>query len=206
MIKCIYMEYIFQAIVIVYSIIIHEYMHGWAADQMGDGTAREAGRLTMNPIPHIDILGSIVFPLLLILSNAGFVFAWAKPVPFNPFQLNDQKWGTLKVAIAGPAGNFIVALIFGLILRFGNISLDLANIFSFIIFFNLMLMAFNLMPIPPMDGSKVLAAILPTGWAMKYMELERYGMIFVFVFIMIGFPIVLAIVKVLFQLVTGINL
>ena len=98
---------IFEIIVLVFSAIIHESMHGFVADKLGDPTARQMGRLTLNPLPHIDLFGSIIVPLLMILGNFGFVFGWAKPVPVNPYNLRDQKYGWAKVAIAGPAGNLV---------------------------------------------------------------------------------------------------
>jgi len=148
---------IFQVIVLIFSAIIHEYMHGWMADYLGDPTAKNAGRLTLNPIPHIDIFGSIILPTILVLSNFGIVFGWAKPVPFNPNNLSDKKYGSAKVALAGPMGNFITALFFGMIMRFAPIaSTELMSFLSIIVFINLLLMVFNLVPIPPMDGSKVI--------------------------------------------------
>ncbi|MEA3398187.1 MAG: site-2 protease family protein [Patescibacteria group bacterium] len=196
---------IFQIIVLIFSAIIHEYMHGWMADRLGDPTAKNAGRLTLNPIPHIDIFGSILLPFLLIFSGAGFVFGWAKPVPYNPYNLRDAKYGSAKVAAAGPLGNLIVALFFGMILRvFPIISPQLIVFLQIIIFINLLLMVFNLVPIPPLDGSKVLAPFLPRSWQLKFTSMERYGMIIVILFIMIGFQIIIPIINFLFTLIVGI--
>jgi len=195
---------IFQIIVLVFSAIIHEYMHGWMADYLGDSTAKDSGRLTLNPIPHIDFFGSILLPFLLIATGAGIVFGWAKPVPYNPYNLRDPKWGPAKVAVAGPLGNLITALFFGLILRFIPIaSPELAMLFQIIILINLLLMIFNLVPIPPLDGSKVLMPFLPYDWQMKYMALERFGMILVILFILTAFPLIVPIIFFLFRLISG---
>ena len=196
---------IFQIIVLVFSAIIHEYMHGWMADRLGDSTAKDAGRLTLNPIPHLDLFGSVLLPAMLVLSNVGFVFGWAKPVPFNPYNLSDKKYGSAKVALAGPLGNLIVALFFGLILRFINLpSQELAMLFSMIVQINLLLMVFNLVPIPPLDGSKVVMPFLPTNMQESMLKLEKYGMFIVLLFIMFGFSIVIPIINFLFRVIVGI--
>lgn len=195
---------IFQIIVLVFSAIIHEYMHGWMADYLGDSTAKDLGRLTLNPIPHIDFFGSILLPFLLIISGSGFVFGWAKPVPYNPHNLRDQKYGPAKVALAGPMGNFIVALFFGLFLRFVPIvSVQLIGFLQIIIFVNLLLMVFNLVPIPPMDGSKVLMPFLPYKWQVKYESLERYGMFLVLFFVMFGFPLIIPVIDFMYRVIVG---
>ena len=196
---------IFQIIVLVFSAIIHEYMHGWMADRLGDSTAKDAGRLTLNPIPHLDLFGSILLPAMLVLSNVGFVFGWAKPVPFNPYNLSDKKYGSAKVALAGPLGNLIVALFFGLILRFINLpSQELAMLFAMIVQINLLLMVFNLVPIPPLDGSKVIMPFLPASIQENMIKLEKYGMFIVLLFIMFGFSIVIPIINFLFRVIVGI--
>ena len=196
---------IFQIIVLVFSAIIHEYMHGWMADRLGDSTAKDAGRLTLNPIPHLDLFGSILLPAMLVLSNVGFVFGWAKPVPFNPYNLSDKKYGSAKVALAGPLGNLIVALFFGLILRFINLpSQELAMLFSMIVQINLLLMVFNLVPIPPLDGSKVIMPFLPISIQENMIKLEKYGMFIVLLFIMFGFSIIIPIINFLFRIIVGI--
>jgi Zn-dependent protease len=197
---------IFQIIVLVFSAIIHEYMHGFMADRLGDPTAKQMGRLTLNPIPHIDLFGSIIMPLLMIFGNFGFVFGWAKPVPFNPYNLKDQRFGPAKVALAGPVGNLILALMFGLFVRFvplpiGNLSLFL----QLIVYINLVLAIFNLVPIPPMDGSRVLAAFLPPKALQAYYSLERYGMFFILLFVIFGYQFIAPIVSWLFKLITGLN-
>lgn len=195
---------IFQIIVLVFSAIIHEFMHGWMADYLGDPTAKNSGRLTLNPIPHVDPVGSLLLPFLLIATGAGIVFGWAKPVPFNPYNLRDQKWDPAKVAVAGPAGNFITALFFGLILRFLPIANpQLVMLFQIIIFINLLLMIFNLVPIPPLDGSKVILPFLPHDWQIKYLSLERFGMILVILFILTAFPLIIPIIDFLFGLMVG---
>ena len=195
---------IFQIVVLVFSAIIHEYMHGWTANQMGDSTAKNAGRLTLNPIPHIDPIGSVLLPSLMISGNVGFVFGWAKPVPFNPYNLRDQKWGSAKVAAAGPLSNFIVALSFGLILRFAPITNDFfALALGIIVYINLLLMVFNLIPIPPLDGSKILLPLLPYHWQEKFYRLEQYGFIIILVFVYFGFSLILPIIGGLFSLITG---
>ena len=196
---------IFQIIVLIFSAIIHEYMHGWMAFQLGDSTAKDQGRLTLNPISHIDPFGSILLPALLVMTNAGFVFGWAKPVPFNPHNLRDKKYGTAKVAIAGPLGNFITAVFLGMILRFAPIaSPTVITLLAIAVQINLLLMIFNLVPIPPLDGSKVIQPFLPLSWQTTMDKMERYGMILVLVFIMIGFPIVIPVINFLFKLIVGI--
>src|SRR3990167_7918192 len=114
------MELVFGIIILIFSIIIHEVMHGVVANSLGDPTARLAGRLTLNPIPHIDLFGSIIIPGLLVLTNAGILFGWAKPVPYNPYNLRGGKWGEGAVAFAGVGANFLLAIIFGLLIRFGT--------------------------------------------------------------------------------------
>ena len=201
---------LFLLIVLIYSAIIHEYSHGWMADRLGDPTAKYSGRLTLNPIPHIDPVGSILVPALLWLSNVGFIIGWAKPVPFNPYNLRDQKYGAAKVALAGPASNLILALIFGLIIRFmpnEGIFAVLSALFSLIVFINLLLMIFNLMPLPPLDGSRILAAFLPYQGQVFLAQIEPYGLFIILFFAFSVFGVViLPILRFLFYLITGTNL
>ncbi len=190
------------------SAVFHEYMHGWMADRLGDNTPRLMGRLTLNPIAHIDLFGSILLPALLVITGAGFVIGWAKPVPFNPYNLSDQKFGGAKIAIAGPLANFIIALVFGLILRFFALQLILINpilveLFQIIVFINLVLMVFNLVPIPPLDGSKVIDPFLPIAWREKYLNIEHYGMFLVLIFVFFAFPIILPVINFLFTAIVG---
>jgi Zn-dependent protease len=201
------MIYIFEIIVLVFSAIIHEYMHGFAAERGGDSTAKDLGRLTLNPIPHIDLFGSILLPLLMVISGTGIVFGWAKPVPFNPYNLRDQKYGPAKVALAGPLGNLILAVMFALLLRlFPNMSSVLASFLGMIVYINLMLMVFNLLPIPPLDGSKVMAAFLPPQAQLKFFALERYGLILVLFFVLFASNWISPVLAWLFRFLTGYNL
>ena len=195
---------LFSIIILVLSAAIHEYMHAWMADRLGDSTARDLGRLTINPLAHLDWFGSVFLPLLLVFSNSPLVFGYAKPVPFNPYNLRDQKWGPAKVALAGPLGNFILALAFGLVLRFvPALDLQLATFISYIVFINLILMVFNLIPIPPLDGSKIFAAFLPYNLQLKYFRLEPYGMMLVIFFMLMGMNVVWFLVDLLFRLIVG---
>lgn len=162
-------------IVLVISIVAHEVAHGYAANSLGDPTARLAGRLTLNPLPHIDLMGSIVIPALLTLTGSPILFGWAKPVPYNPFNLKNQRWGEALVAIAGSATNLSLAGIFGLVVRYGGgLGLD-ATALSFaaaIAFINLFLGLFNLIPFPPLDGFTALRAALPWHLATKLSGFE----------------------------------
>jgi len=195
---------LFSIVILILSAAIHEYMHAWMADRLGDSTARDLGRLTINPLAHLDWFGSIFLPLLLVLSGSPLVFGYAKPVPFNPYNLRDQKWGSAKVAAAGPLGNFILALSFGLVLRtVPALDLQLATFISYIVIINLILMVFNLIPIPPLDGSKVIAALLPFNWQLKYFRLEPYGMMLVIFFMLVGMNLVWFLVNLLFRLIAG---
>lgn len=197
------MDIIFSLIIILFSVVIHEYMHGWMADYLGDQTARDAGRLTLNPLAHIDAWGSILMPALLFLGT-GLAFGYAKPVPFNPYNLRDQKYGAAKVAVAGPLANLITALFFGLFLRFvPGLSLILASFLAAIVQINLVLLIFNLLPIPPLDGSKVLLPFLPYNLQMKLLQFEQFGFIFVLLFVFFGFSIIIPIINFLFRLIVG---
>ena len=190
-------------LVIVPSAIFHEYMHGWTADQLGDPTARYAGRLTLNPRSHIDLFGTIILPILLSLaSGGGFLFAYAKPVPYNPYNLKNQKWGPVMVGLAGPLANFALAVTFAIISKVVPVSAAMYSFFQVIIFANLGLMVFNLVPIPPLDGSKLLAALWPARSSQILELFERYGLVFLLIFIFFGAQVLSPIIQWLYYLIT----
>ena len=170
-----FISLLFYFVIVIPSAIIHEYAHGWMANQLGDPTARYAGRLTVDPRAHIDRWGTILMPLgLFLLTGGRFMFAYAKPVPYNPYNLRNQKWGPVWVGLAGPAANFLLAVCFALVYRLFPLSAS-ANFFAIIVVVNISLMIFNLLPIPPLDGSKLLYALLPNSAYRIRSFLERYG-------------------------------
>jgi len=199
---------IFQLAILLMSVVIHEFAHGWVAFKLGDSTAKNYGRLTLNPIKHLDIWGSFFVPLMLFIFSSGqMVFGWAKPVPYNPYNLRDQKYGSAKVAFAGPAANLLIALVFGLFLRFMPVSIlistGLGQVFGLIIFLNILLAIFNLVPIPPLDGSKILFTFLPASLDNLRVFLEQYGMFVLLFFIFFAFEWILPIVSLIFNLIVG---
>jgi Zn-dependent protease len=200
---------IFYIVILVMSVVIHEVSHGFMAEYFGDDTARYAGRLTLNPLPHLDLLGSIILPALLVFSGSPVLFGWAKPVPYNPNNLRDRKWGTIWVAAAGILANFLLAIIFGLVLRFTHglgLPDDFYFIVSIIVIVNLALGIFNLVPIPPLDGSKILLSLLPASYFELAMTLERYSLILLLFFILFFANILYPILAFLFWLITGLSL
>lgn len=198
------MIYVFQIIVLIFSAIVHEYMHGWMAYRLGDSTAKDAGRLTFNPLAHLEWFGSFFLPLVMVITHMPFVFGWAKPVPYNPNNLSDKKYGDAKVALAGPLGNLIIALFFGLFLRFFPVvNLTFIGLVSLIVYINLVLMVFNLVPIPPLDGSKILAAFLPDRLRERYLNSERYGFILVILFVMLAGQTIIPVVEFLYKIIVG---
>jgi len=159
------------------SVVIHEVSHGVVAERLGDPTARMAGRLTLNPLPHIDTMGSIIVPIVVYFATFGTAtFGWAKPVPVNHYNLRAGKWGPALVAAAGPASNLLLALIFGLIIRFGGASLSpgFIQMSAVIVIINVMLAIFNLIPIPPIDGSHILSAFIPHHYRKFELAIGRY--------------------------------
>ncbi len=178
---------IFTLIVLLFSVVIHELAHGYVAYGLGDPTAKYSGRLTLNPLKHLDPFGSIILPLLLLLATAGQgpIFGWAKPVPVNPYNFKDQKWGELKVAVSGPATNFAIAIIFGLLIRFLNLPLSVPfiQLMSIVVMYNFLWAIFNLLPIPPLDGSWILFHFFPPALNHIKMFLQQYGMLILIFFI-----------------------
>ncbi len=201
-------ELIFSLAILVFSVIIHEVSHGYAAYLEGDNTALYAGRLTLNPLKHLEWFGSFILPLITLLTG-GFVIGWAKPVPFNPYNLRNQKWGEAIVAFAGPLSNICIALIFGLLLRFGLpaglFGQSFALIVSMIVYINLVLATFNLVPIPPLDGSKILFSFLP--YNMQYIRnfLEKNGVYILIFFVFFLWGFITPLVGLEFRLITGFN-
>lgn len=165
------LDIVFVIAVTVMSAVVHELMHGLAADKLGDRTARYAGRLTLNPLPHIDPLGSIFLPALLALTNSPVLFGWAKSVPYNPYNLRPGRFSEAIVAGAGPASNLAIALCAGIFLRLEELS-GASDLLFIIVLVNVMMAVFNMVPIPPLDGSKVLSALLPGSLARSYGEIR----------------------------------
>jgi len=183
------------------------------AEYFGDKTARFAGRLTLNPFKHLDPFGSVILPAVLVLSGSSILFGWARPVPYNPDNLSDKKWGTVAVAAAGVLANFFIALVFGTIMRFipdFHLSVDLSKslnfITSIIVITNLALGVFNLIPIPPLDGSKILFTLLPVSFYSLIAVIEQYSLILLLVFIVFFSSSLYPIIAFLFHLFTGLAL
>jgi len=220
-------NFIFSIAILILSVVVHEVSHGYIAYLLGDPTAKRAGRLSMNPLKHLDLTGSFIVPLMLVLLKSSFVFGWAKPVPYNPYNLKNQKWGPGLVAISGPLSNFLIAGVFGLVALFlpldqmakteiGLAAVNGAAIFgagyapalfyfsSMVVWINVFLGIFNLIPIPPLDGSKVLFSFLPYRWNNAQIFLEKYGF-FILLFFLFSFSsVLLPVVFFLFRLFLGI--
>lgn len=188
------------------SVVIHEVAHGFMALALGDPTAKHQGRLTLNPISHLDPVGSFFVPLLGYLLG-GFIIGWAKPVPFNPYNLRNSRWGEALVAIAGPLSNIFLALIFGLFIRFGSpenyLGTASLSILGIIVIINLTLALFNLVPIPPLDGSKILFAFLPLRMQGLRIALERFGVFFALFFVFFLWQFLSPMVFKTYGLITG---
>ncbi|MEK7658696.1 MAG: site-2 protease family protein [Patescibacteria group bacterium] len=188
---------IFSLIVLLFSVIIHELAHGYVAYSLGDPTAKYEGRLTLNPLKHLDFFGSIILPLLLFISQSPILVGWAKPVPVNPYNFKDQKWGTLKVSIAGPATNFLIAIIFSIFVRLLNAQQQLffispqqaaffTELLGIVAIYNFLWGLFNLVPIPPLDGSWILFRFLPQRFEKFKMFIQQYGLFILIFFIFFG--------------------
>ncbi len=185
-------EVIFSILVLIMSVVIHEVSHGLVALSLGDPTARLAGRLTLNPLKHLDPVGSFIVPL--ITSLVGFSFGWAKPVPYNPYNLKGGRWGPALVGAAGPLSNLFLAFFFGFFLKYAGIaqlSLPMLFITNQIIFINIILAVFNLIPLPPLDGSKILFAVLPYRFSYIQNFIEKYQLIIILVLIFFGWDIII---------------
>ena len=196
---------IFQVFVLLYSVVIHEVSHGLMANSMGDSTAKHMDRLTLNPIRHLDMFGSVILPLFLALFGLP-IFGYAKPVPYNPANLSDRHYGPAKVALAGPASNITLALLFGLILRFLPDALSIRpfpELLSFIVLVNLVLALFNLFPIPPLDGHWLLMTLLPARFTAVKVFLYRYSLPLLLLFVFFLFPYLYPVVGFLFRVITG---
>jgi len=204
-------EWIFLIIILIFSAVIHEVSHGTMANYLGDSTAKYSGRLTLNPLKHLDPFGSFLLPLLMLLATGGRgpVFGWAKPVPINPYNFRDQKYGSAKVAAAGPAANFAVALFFGLALRFFPAISAVSGLhlmFSYVVYINLLLGIFNLLPIPPLDGSHILFTFLPQGLENLKITLRQFGLFILLFVIFFLFNWVVLLINWIFSLIVGTNL
>jgi Zn-dependent protease len=213
---------------LVAAVVLHEFAHGWVANFFGDQTAKSLGRLTMNPLPHIDLWGSILVPLMLSLVPGGVVFGWAKPVPINPSQLHNPRRDMAFVALAGPLMNLFLAIVSGLLLLFivyldptiqanwppqpgtepredllGMMLVPLAAMALSSMIVNIVLLSFNLLPFPPLDGSRVLRSLLPPQPALLLNRLEPYGMLIIFGLLMLDsrIPVISSFIFFMFRLI-----
>jgi len=198
-------DFLFTIAILIMSVVIHEVAHGYAALSFGDPTARLSGRLTLNPAKHLDPVGSFIVPALAYFLG-GFIIGWAKPVPYNPYNFSRERAGTIAVALAGAAANFLLAIVFGILLRVfgGALPAGFFDIAVLIILINLILGVFNLVPVPPLDGSKLLFALLPYRFRFVQDAMERYWIFLIFILLFFAWRFIVPVVGFLFTLVSGI--
>ena len=199
-------NFIFSIVILIMSVVVHEVSHGFAAEALGDPTPRIQGRLTLNPLKHLDWFGSVLLPTLSYMLG-GVIFGWAKPVMINPYNLRGGRWGEAMVAVAGPLSNIVLAVIFSQIIRYGSVlgvSQSFTSFLLQVVIVNLVLAVFNLIPIPPLDGSKILFAFLPQHQVMKVRGfLEQYGFVLVLLLITFLGSIIYPVVSFLLRLLVG---
>lgn len=187
-------------LILIISVILHEITHGYVAEMLGDPTARLAGRLTLNPLSHLDPVGSFFVPLFMMMAG-GPIFGWARPVPYNPYNLRGGKWGPAAVAIAGPVMNLFLAVFFAEIFMSGIFVGDsVKGLLVGGVFVNLVLFVVNIIPVPPIDGSKVLFALVPDRFYFIVETIEKYSLVFILVVILFIDSIIFPAVKLLFNL------
>ncbi len=198
---------VFKLAVLLFSVIVHEVSHGLAALRLGDDTAQRAGRLTLNPVKHLDFFGSFLLPIsLFLISNGAFVIGWAKPVPYDPNHLKNPKKGSGIIAAVGPLSNLFVAIIFAVLIRFLLPIIGLTNVgvfgelLSYIVLINVLLAVFNLVPLPPLDGSGILFSLLPDKFYRVQIFLQTYGFFLLILFIFFGFNFIIPIVSFIYNL------
>lgn len=198
------MDLAFHILILIMSVVIHEVAHGYAALALGDQTAKYQGRLTLNPLKHLEPFGSVILPTLSYMMG-GFVIGWAKPVPYNPYNLKPGRWSEAQVALAGPVANLFLASTFGLLLRVGGeyVTPAFVSVSAVIILINITLAVFNLVPIPPLDGSKLLFAFFPEKFSQIRAFFEQYGFVLLIIFIFFLWQLLLPIISFLFGLVSG---
>ncbi len=199
------MEQLIMLVVLFFSVIIHEVSHGYIALLNGDPTAKLHGRLTLNPLPHIDPVGTILVPALLFLSHSGILFGWAKPVPVNPMNFRNFKTGEFSVSAAGPLSNFFLAVVFAQLLPWAQNNLGFFLFCKYGVIINLYLMLFNLIPIPPLDGSKVVMPLLPRSLQQLYAQLEPVGFVLILLLLYSGlwFALIMPIFRFLIGILIG---
>jgi Zn-dependent protease len=199
------MELLFFLIALVIGLTLHEFAHAWMSNYLGDETAKNDGRLSINPIVHIDPFTTLLLPILLYFANLP-VFAAAKPVPFNPWAVRYGKWGAALVAVAGPLMNVLIAVIFALTLNLFTLPDTVAILFRVIVILNIFLFVFNMLPIPPLDGSRVLYAAAPPALRDVMDQIERYGLVVIFILILVASPIIIPFISAIAGFITSILL
>ncbi len=197
-------EYIF---IVIVALTVHEFCHAWAGHMLGDVTAKHEGRLTLNPMAHIDPFSTLLLPVALILLGSPVVFGAAKPVPFNPYAVRYGKWGVALVAIAGPFSNFFMALIVGLYIRIFTLPTAAEQFLIQFMLINLAFFVFNMIPVPPLDGSRVLYAIVPSSMQDVMDHVERYGVYVVLAVLLVFYrflsPVIMSAVTTLASIILG---
>jgi len=198
---------VFSVLILVMSVVLHELSHGYAAVALGDLTPRIQGRLTLNPLKHLDPVGSVIVPIVTSLMH--FTFGWAKPVQWNPYNLKNPRRGELLIAAAGPACNLLIAIVFSTLIRLSMFTghaaffVPFIGITSYVVYINIILALFNLVPLPPLDGSHILFSLLPPSLTNVRTLIERYSIFFLLIALFVVWPLVSPLIEVLYHALTG---